>query len=190
MYSCRSSLHIPLRVRLLGGEWAEARDWVSQSSDRNYHPGVKQKLDPTVAQTNKRLLPFLPAQDGTLPHRPDHATPRCLVLVVPRLASTFLRTARSGNASKRLSRRLSWRNQEAPGGETVPRSADGRCSQAAYISRYNRAGRTAGPLVAEDGEGAASEASEWGRGAARTVKGGGREVLGGVGERRFPSVTP
>ena len=87
-----------------------------------------------------------------------------------RLASTFSRTSRSGNASKRLPGRPTWRK---PGSSRVTKIAellaDVRCSQAVLdIPATTDVGRMAGPTVAEEGEGVASEASEWERGNARS----------------------
>ena len=99
-----------------------------------------------------------------------------------RLVNTCSRTARNGKTSRRPSGQPS---KMLPG-PTRGRDrttiaelfADERCSQAILdFLATTVVGRTADPPVAEEGEGAASDASEWEdqgtRGAARNVEGGG-----------------
>ena len=64
--------------------------------------------------------------------------------------------------------------------KTAELLADERCSQAVLVFLATAdVGRTPGPPVAEEGDGAASEASEWERGATRIVERGIGEAGGG-----------
>ena len=84
-----------------------------------------------------------------------------------RFGNTCSRTAHNGRASRGLCGQLFLKkpaSSPAPPGRTsiAELLADERCSQAVLqFFATTDVGRTSGPPVAEDGEDAASEASEW-----------------------------
>jgi len=161
--------------------WREAKGWarkkLARTGNKKYRPREKQKPDLTVARANKRLA-VLPAEDRTLPDRPipgvDHPpTGRHLLVVsvqdsdagtpVQELPPVEEPAKNSLGGRPRRDRKLLGPNRGRDRTKITQLLADKRCSQAVLdFLATTEVGRTAGPSVAEEADGAASEASEWG----------------------------
>ena len=124
-------------------------------------------------QKAHRRLPFLPTEDRPLPNRTishDQSPGRELLVSIQhsRYDNTCSRTALSGDASRITSGSRLRRARKLPADPGTRshqnrRAARRRAAQPSGLSflATTDVGRTSGPPVAEEGDGAASEASEW-----------------------------
>ena len=168
--------------------WAEAKGWAKRRLDktknRKYHPSEKQKPDPTVA--NKRLPSrfyelktghCLTGQNLAWTTRcPDASCWRCQYKIQTR-EHLFKNCPQWNSQQKTLwttvkleeTRKLPGPTRGKDRTKIAELFADERCSQALldFVATTD-VGRTTGPPVVEDVEAAASEASEWTVGNARS----------------------
>ena len=160
----------------------DARGWarkqLARTRNRKYRPSEKQKPNPTVAKANKRLASrFYQMKTGHCltgqylawtTRRPDATCWWCQYSIQTR-EHLFKNCPQWRSQQKALWTTVLEETRKLPG-PTRGRDrtsiaellVDERCSQAVLqFFATTDVGRTSGPPVAEDGEDAASEASEW-----------------------------
>jgi len=147
-----------------------------QNQQQEYRPSAKQKPNPTMARANKRIASRsyqLKTEHGLIGQYLRWTTRLGLVVPVYKIQTRehlFKNFPKWEYQKKTLWATVLEEARKLPGsrarpwGGIVPRSRScspmSGASGGPRFSRYNgrHVGRTAGPLVAEDGEGAASEA--------------------------------
>jgi len=163
-------------------KWRDAKSWtrkmLGRTGNRKYRPSEKQKPDPVAAKASKRLASwFYQLKTGHCltgqylawtTRRPDATCWWCQYSIQAR-EHLFKNCPQWKCQQKTLWTTVLKETNKLPG-PTRRRDrtsiaellADERCSQAVLqFLATTDVGRTSGPPVAEDEEGAASEASEW-----------------------------
>jgi len=132
-------------------------------------------------------LPFLATEDWPLPHRKifpvDDQSPGQPRAPVRELPSVAMPAESALDSRLEETRKLPGLGRERDRTKIAELLADERCSQAVLVFLATTdVGRTSGPSVAEGGDGAASEASEWENRETRIAERG-RDESGGAGLR-------
>jgi len=151
---------------------------LARTSNRKYRPCEKQKPDPTVVRANKRLASrFYQLKTGHCltgqylawtTRRPDATCWWCQYKIQTR-EHLFKNCPQWKSQQKTLWTTVLEETRRLPGPargrdrtQIAELRADERCSQAVQdFLATTDVGRTSGPTVAADEDGAASEASEW-----------------------------